>query len=228
MPTCCHADEYSELFGGREARWRTWVFTRFGLHGSAATAAAMAGEAGDPEATLLEVGGGLGEIQVALLESERVASATNLDLSTGWEPAAARLLAQRDLGARVDRHVGDVVDDGDGLSPAHVVVAHRVLCCYPYWRRMADALAMLTLRRLVITLPVDRRRTRAAVGVGNWLMDRRGNDFRAFVHPIEPLLARFADRGLHVVADDAGIVWRTLAMEHDPGAAPGSNGAART
>lgn len=213
MPSCCHADEYATLFGGREARLRAWWFDRVGLRGSEATAAALAAEVGGPDATVLEVGGGLGELQVTLLEQGRAGSATNLDLSPGWEQAAGRLLARRGLADRVERRLGDVVDDVDDLPPADLVVAHRVLCCYPYWRRMVDALATLTRRRLVIALPVDRRRTRAVIGIGNWFLQWRGNDFRVFVHPVDAILARFAEHGLQVVADDAGLAWRTLALE---------------
>lgn len=222
MATCCHADEYSSLFGGGEATLRAWLFQRFGLRGSAevaadmagpAVAAGMAGAAGGPDATLLEVGGGLGEIQVTLLESGRVASATNVDLSRGWEQRAERLLAERGLADRVDRRVGDVVDDAEKLPSADLVVAHRVLCCYPYWRRLVDALAGLAERRLVVTLPVDRRRTRAGVTLGNRYLAWRGMDFRVWVHPVDPVLARFADHGLVVADDHVGLVWRTLALE---------------
>lgn len=210
--SCCHADEYSSLFGGGEATVRSWVFRRLGLHGSARRAAALAADAGDPRATLLEVGGGLGEIQVRLLEDDRAATSTNVDLSTGWERRADELLDERGLSDRVDRRIGDVVDDVDDLPTADLVVGHRVLCCYPHWERMVDAFAALTRRRLVVTLPVDRRRTRAFMAVANRLLARRG-DFRTHVHPVDAVLDRFADRGLEVVGDDVGLAWRTIALE---------------
>lgn len=210
--SCCHADEYSSLFGGSEATARSWLYRHTGLHGSARRAAAMAAAAGDHDTTVLEVGGGLGEIQVELLESDHAATTTNLDLSTGWERRAEELLAHRGLADRVDRRIGDVVDDADDLGVADVVVAHRVLCCYPHWRSMVDAFAALTGRRLVVTLPLDRRRTRAALGLGNRLLARRG-EFRTYVHPVDEVLARFADHGLHVVDDHHGLAWRTLALD---------------
>lgn len=213
MATCCHRDEYSSLFGGGEATRRSWTFRRLGLHGSARRTADLAAAAGGPDATLLEVGGGLGEIQVVLLESGRAASAVDVELSSGWDERAAELLAERGLADRVDRRLGDVVDDVDDLPTADLVVAHRVLCCYPYWERMVDALVALTRRRLVVTLPVDRRRTRMFVGLGNRLMARSGRQFRAHVHPVDDVLRRFAASGLQVVADHRGLAWRTLALE---------------
>lgn len=213
--SCCHADEYSSLFGGGEATVRSWAFRRFGLHGSARSAADMAADAGDPAATLLEVGGGLGEIQVRLLEADRAATSTNVDLSTGWERRAHDLLVGRGLADRVDRRIGDVVDDVDDLPAVDLVVAHRVLCCYPHWDRMVDAFVALTRRRLVITLPVDRRRTRALAAVGNRVLARRG-EFRIHVHPVGAVLERFADHGLQVVGDDVGLAWRTIALEPAP------------
>ncbi|MBY5162767.1 class I SAM-dependent methyltransferase [Salsipaludibacter albus] len=213
MASCCHADEYSSLFGGGEATRRAWLFRHVGLHGSARRAAEFAANAGDGDATLLEVGGGLGEIQVALLEQDRVATATSVDLSTGWEDRAVELLVERGLADRVERRVGDVVDDVEDLPVADLVVAHRVLCCYPHWQRMVDALLALTRRRLVVTLPVDRRRTRAFIGIGNRFMARSGRAFRAFVHPVDDVLAHAAAAGFVVVDDDAGLAWRTIALE---------------
>lgn len=216
MVTCCHADEYSSLFGGGEATRRSWLFRHVGLHGSARRAAELAADAGGPDATVLEVGGGLGEIQVMLLEAGRAASSTNVELSAGWDDRATELLGERGLADRVDRRRGDVVDDVEDLPTADLVVAHRVLCCYPYWDRMVDALVALARRRLVVTLPVDRRRTRVAIGLGNRLMARRGNQFRAFVHPVGAVLERCSTAGFEVVDDEVGLVWRTVALE--PGA----------
>ncbi len=213
MVACCHAEEYSELFGARQSRFRAWRFDHLGLHGSAADAADLAGVGGGPDDHLLEVGGGLGEIPVVVLDDDRAGSATNVELSRGWEDAAGQLLARRGLQDRVTRRLGDVVDDCEELPPADVVVAHRVLCCYPHWERMVDALAALARRRVVITLPVDRARTRVAIGVGNRLLASRGRDFRAHVHPVGDVLDRFAASGWEAVADTSGLAWRTIALE---------------
>lgn len=215
MATCCHAHEYSSLFGGGEAALRAWLFRHFGLRGSAAVATDFAAAAGNPTATVLEVGGGLGELHVTLLESGHAKSATNVELSTAWEDRADHLLAERGLADRVDRRLDDIVD-ADDLPAADVVVAHRVLCCYPYWRRMVDALAAHAHRRVVITLPVDRRRTRAVIALGNRWLGWRGLDFRAFVHPTDRVLARFAEHGMAVAADHVGWAWRTIALAPTP------------
>lgn len=204
------------MFSEAEARRTARRFTRRGLRGSARSLVDGVAGTGVTGATILEVGGGVGAIQVHLLGAgaER---ATNVELSPNWEPAAVQLLAERDLTGRVERRIGDFLDLANDLANAEVVILHRVLCCYPDWETMLGAAVAKTDRILAFTVPVDRWWTRAAVRAGNAFLALRGRAFRAFVHPPGRMRTTLEDAGLGVRSDRLGFVWRTIIAERPTG-----------
>ena len=118
------------MFGARFAQRMAARYRKRGLTPSARAIVDLVTEGGVQGATVLEVGGGVGEIQLELLR-RGAASATNLELSHGYEPEAAALIDDAGLGGRVHRRLVDIATDPAAVEPADVVVLHRVVCCYP-------------------------------------------------------------------------------------------------
>lgn len=186
-------------------------YLRRGLDGTAADLALAVAAHGVAGATILEVGGGAGTIHVDLLRSG-AASAVNVELSPGWEPPAAELLARLDLADRVERRLGDFVTTTASQQPADVVILHRVVCCYPHWQPMLDAAGQLAGRVVGLTFPVDRWWTRGAIAVGNRVIGVTGCGFRGFVHPEAPMVGALTGAGFQVSHDRSGAIWRTVVL----------------
>ena len=73
-------------------------------------------------ASVLEIGGGVGEIQLELLKRGAV-GAVNLALSAAYDVEARGLLHEAGIDdARVERRLHDIAEDPDGVEPADVVV----------------------------------------------------------------------------------------------------------
>lgn len=210
MARCCYEGEYAEEFDRRTAERHARRYLRRGLRGSGATLVDEIAGRGLDGASVLEVGGGMGDLHVELLR-RGAAEAYNLEMSPEWEGAAREVLAARGLTERVRRELGDVVVDD--APAADIVVLHRVVCCYPDWQAMLDRAAERTRRTLGLTFPRDSWLTRAFVRLGNAILRARGRSFRAFVHPADRMLARLAEAGLQPVADRQGLVWRTVVLE---------------
>jgi magnesium-protoporphyrin O-methyltransferase len=209
---CCYPDEYSDLFDGREAGRVARRFRKRGLSGPANNVVEAVLARGIDGASVLEVGGGVGEIHIALLEAG-ASQATNVDLSGNWETEAASLLREHELDQRVQRRVADFVDAADDIDPADVVVLHRVLCCYPDLGSMLATVADHSRRVVALTVPRDTWWVRAFMVLSNrWLALRR-RQFRAFVHPISDMVTILGDAGFDVVDDRSRPVWRTLVFE---------------
>lgn len=222
MGNCCYSDEYDDYFGGREATRKARRFRTKGLRGSASEAVAALTGVGVEDAEVLEVGGGLGHIQIALLDAG-AAHATNIDLSAGWEDEAQALLRERGLTDRVDRRLGDFVDDADELPTADVVILHRVVCCYPDAPMMLTAAAAHSRRLVSVTVPVEAWWTRAFVWTGNALLRLRKRQFRAFVHDRATIDGTLAAHGFDLLDDRRTPVWRILTFGRTaPHSAPNS------
>jgi magnesium-protoporphyrin O-methyltransferase len=161
-------------------------------------------------ATVLEIGGGVGEIHLELLR-RGAASATALELSPAYDAEAARLLAEAGLTDRVQRRLADIATDPAAAEPADIVVLHRVVCCYPDYARLLGAAADSTRRALVFSHPPRNPVSRAVVATENLVLRLSGRTFRVFAHPPAAMLAVLAEHGLRQVPARSGRFWRVAA-----------------
>jgi magnesium-protoporphyrin O-methyltransferase len=208
IPACCYDDEYQQVFNPKAAARTAARFRRRGLPATAA-ALVQALQGRVDGGLVLEVGGGAGDLHVTLLEAGVAARVINVELSGGWEEAAAVLLAERGAEGAVERRVGDFVELAPSLPPAEVAVLHRVLCCYPDWKAMLEAVS-LRARVVAMTIPADHWWTRAALRVGNLTLRMRKMSFRGFVHPIDGVIDLLRGKGFDLVDDRPQPIWRNL------------------
>jgi magnesium-protoporphyrin O-methyltransferase len=208
--SCCYRDEYDEVFTTKEAARTASRFESKGLRGTAAELAAAVREATPPGGVLLEVGGGTGDIQVALLEADPTATSINIELTDNWEAAAAGLIDARDLGARIERRIGDFVDLAGTLPTTTAVVMHRVLCCYPDWKAMLTSAVSLSPRVIGVTVPRSRWWIRLIIKLSNLALQLRRRKFRAFVHDPEAMNELMRSGGFTAGYDRSHLLWRTI------------------
>src|SRR5688572_15202774 len=112
MGGCCDPRGCDRMFDDRFASRMAARYRKKGLDKTAGRMVELLAERGVQGATVLEIGGGVGEIQIELLR-RGAASATNLELSPGYEAEAARLLAETGLTGRVERRLADIATDPD-------------------------------------------------------------------------------------------------------------------
>ena len=209
MAGCCRPGGYERLFSAKQARLDARVYRKRGLVGTERSLADLAGDVSG--ATVLEVGGGVGAIELELLAAG-ADSATNVEISGEYEEEAGKMLAERGLTERVSRRVADFVDEP--LEPHDVVVMHRVVCCYPDVDRLVGTAAASTRRRLLLTYPRERPWTRAGIGAINIFMRLSGSDFRAFVHSVARMTAAAQREGLALERrEQQGLIWENAAYE---------------
>ena len=163
-------------------------------------------------ATVLEVGGGVGEIELELLRAG-AAHATNLELSPGYEREAAKLREEAGLADRAELRLHDLAVDSGSVEPADVVVLHRVVCCYPDYERLLAAAADRARRLLVFSYPPRNPLTRAFVAVQHAVFRIMGREYRAFAHPPAAMLAVLERHGLAPVYRHRGLVWQIAGLE---------------
>lgn len=211
MAGCCDCPGYAWIFDDRYARRRAARYRKRGLDRSARRLVGALDPADVRGATVLEVGGGVGEVSLELLR-RGASAATNLELSPNYEAEAARLVDEAGLSGRVHRRLVDIAADPSAVEPADVVVLHRVVCCYPDYAALLGAAADHARRRLVFTHPRRNPATRAFVTTQNTVLRLSGRPFRTFTHPPARMLAVLAEHGLHLTAARAGPVWQVAAL----------------
>ena len=162
-------------------------------------------------ATVLEIGGGVGELQVELLR-RGAARATNLEVASGYETQAGRLLADAGLTDRVERRRLDIVEAPEQVEPADVVVLHRVVCCYDDYERLLSAAGSHARRALVFSHPPRNVVTRAYMTIQNAVLRLMGKDYRGFTHPPAEMIRVLRDQGLRTAYEHHGPVWHLAGL----------------
>jgi SAM-dependent methyltransferase len=163
--------------------------------------------------TVLDIGGGVGNLSLELLE-RGASRATVVEISDGYEDAAAELLAEHHFGDRVERRIGDFVAEA-GLVDSHdVVLLHRVVCCYPDADALVATAASHARASLGLTYPRERALTRVGFRVFNlWLRATRCG-FRTYVHPFTTISAAAERAGLELTSrEHQGLVWENAVFE---------------
>jgi 16S rRNA G966 N2-methylase RsmD len=163
-------------------------------------------------ATVLEVGGGVGEIQIELLK-RGAARAVNLELSPAYQEEAARLLREAGVEERAEFLLHDIAADPAGIDPADVVVLHRVVCCYPDQARLLGAAADHARRSLVFSYPPRNAASRLFIAAENLLFKLLRREFRTFAHPPSRMLSVLEEHGLRRTFAHHPLVWQIAGLE---------------
>lgn len=211
MSGCCGPANYASVFGPRVARG---LAARYRLRGPDRTTRRVLDlltAQGVDGASVLEIGGGVGEVQLELLR-RGAARTTNLELVDSYETEAAALAAAAGVDGRTVRRQLDIAVDPGAVAAHDVVVLHRVVCCYPDHERLLAAAADHAQRLLVLSFPPDTPGIRASLALVNAFYRLTGRSFRNYLHPPEAMLEVLRAHGLRPVHAHRGRLWRVVGL----------------
>src|SRR6266480_5656112 len=106
MPECCSPKGYKWVFSERSARAEARRYRRRGLDGTSRRIVDFLKAQGVEGRTVLEVGGGIGAIQIELLKAG-ASRALSIELTPTYEEEATALLREMGLEERVERRIMD-------------------------------------------------------------------------------------------------------------------------
>lgn len=161
---------------------------------------------------LLDIGGGIGAIQVALLH-DRVTEAEGVDASRAFSEAAAQLAAEHGVRDRLHQQIGDFVEIADRVESADVVTLDRVICCYPDWRQLVTLSAERARVLYAFTIPRRRWSVRVVVAITNTLRGLRNSQFRVYVWDPDEIVATLNTLGMTRRSRDRTLIWDIQVFE---------------
>lgn len=211
MGDCCEPPGYGDLFGARFAGHLAKRYRKRGLDRTATRMVAFLTEQGIEGATVLEIGGGVGDVQVELLR-RGAARTTNLELVDAYESDAAALAAEAGVADRMTRLQLDLATAPDAVPPHDVVVLHRVVCCYPDFQRLLSAAAGRATRLMVFSHPPRTVVRRVMFASQNVFFRLRRTPFRTFLHDPVAMNAAAQQGSLRAVYRHRGQTWHVVGL----------------
>lgn len=207
MAGCCDPRGCADMFGEGFARRWAKRYRRRGLGATERRLVDFLAENDLTGATVLEIGGGVGEIGIELLR-RGAASVTALELSSAYDFEARLLAEEHGVSDRVNRRIVDVAASPDEVESADLVVLHRVVCCYPDYAALLGAAADRCRTRMAFSHPPRNAVSRGFVAAQNTVFALGRKEFRTFAHPPDAMLAVLTARGLRSVLGPRGRVWQ--------------------
>jgi magnesium-protoporphyrin O-methyltransferase len=213
-PQCCGIEQ---MFDAETAQNDRKDYRKNGPSDSTRMLIAQVREAGVQGRTVLDIGGGVGAIQHALLESG-ASQAVQVDASSAYLAAAREEADARGLREKIDFLHGDFVDLAPTLAEADIVTLDKVLCCYDDMQALVRASADLARETYALVFPHDNWLYRGAARVIFFLMNIFSkNPFRGFVHPTAEVEAILTAAGLtRRFYKRSGLVWQVVVYQRQP------------
>ena len=209
MSDCCTPRGYRHIFSERSAHAAAARYRKKGLDSTSRRIVELLLAQGVEGKTVLEVGGGVGAIQLELLRAG-ASRAVSIELTPTYELAAAELLAETGLADRVERRVVDFVEAGTEVDAADIVILNRVVCCYPDMPRLVGNAADRARGTLILTFPRRVGWTRLALATANVGFRLTRREFHVFLHPPSRIREEAEAHGLNVSSDRPGLFWEVL------------------
>ncbi len=208
--SCAHCRDADRFFTNRTAKRELRRYRKKGPTGATGKLVEALKSEGVENATLLDIGGGVGVIQHELLEAG-AREAVGVDAASVYLETARAEAERRGNGDSVHGLMGDFLDLSGDVEPADVVTLDKVICCYPDMQELVARSVGKARRLYGIVVPRETRLVRAAfAGFNLWLRLRRST-FRAFVHPVADMERLIGQAGFEKqFSGQAEFMWNVL------------------
>ena len=206
MSCCCpHSKSGGRLFSffARSYRRR---FTKNGFENSQQQLIEGLEQAGYKDATLLEVGSGVGYMHQVLLE-QGAKNAVGIDLAPDMLKEAQQWADEKGLTDRVQYIQGDFIELLDQVEAAEVTILDKVVCCYPHAELLINSSTKKTNRAYALTYPRNRWFIKAAIEIMAFFLKLSGSDFRAFVHDPDDIERWILEAGFKKTYQAQTFIW---------------------
>lgn len=211
MSDCC-ATTLDAKFDARHAEQEARAYRRSGPAQETQLLIDALRDAGVQGAAALDIGGGIGAVQLGLLDAG-ARSVVSVDASSGWMDVARRLAHERGYADRVEYRRGDFIDLAHSIAPADVVTLDKVICCYPAMQELVETSAARATRLYAAVYPRDSLHIRLVNNVQNVFRGVFRSEFRTWIHSTEAIERLLRRHGFRLRSVAQTMIWRIVVFE---------------
>ena len=206
---CCQCKGIETLFNQKEAEKKLKTYRKDGPAKTTRMLIDALKAEGIEGTTLLDIGGGVGAVQHALLRAG-VERATGVDASTAYMKAAQKEAERQGHADRITYSHGNFVDLAALIVSFDIVTLDRVICCYHDMQALVGLSVAKAGKLYGLVYPRDTWWMRAAISVGNLYFRVIRNPFRTFIHPTQAVDALVRSNGFHQRFYKTSGLWQVV------------------
>lgn len=169
------------------------------------------------DVTLLDIGGGIGDVQLALLRAG-IQESVNCEASSAFINACKEEADRQGFTNRITHIRGDFVEVAESVSSADIVTLDRVICCYHDMPTLVDKSLAKARRLYGVVIPIDKWWVKVASSIYynlRFLIFR--NPFRVFIHPTKAVEALIFNKGFRSIFSQVKGAWQISVYERHDG-----------
>lgn len=193
--SCCHCQAIEDRFDRKKVAKQLKKYRDQGLAKETRMLIDAIKSEGIEGYTLLDIGGGIGGIQLELLRAG-VIRATNVEVSKAYVEASLEEAARQGLADSVALVHGDFVERAPELPPADIVTLDRVICCYHDMDSLVGLSSARADKLYGVVYPRDTWWTKLDTSLRNLRSRMNSDPFRLFVHATKEVDAIVRANGL--------------------------------
>jgi magnesium-protoporphyrin O-methyltransferase len=192
---CCQCEGIEREFDTKDAENEIEAYRKDGPAETTQILIDALTEQGVEGLSLLDIGGGVGAVQHAML-SAGASTATAIEASNAFARAAQAEAKELGWTEQVDVKHGDFTDLAETVAAHDIVTLDRVICCYHDMESLVQLSTARASKMYGLVYPRDVWWNRILSRLGNLALWITRNPFRTFIH---------SDVGVHRIVTQAGL-----------------------
>jgi hypothetical protein len=211
--TCCgHCRDAGDFFNERTARRELKRYLRRGPDKPTRLLVEQIQQNSISGKTLLDIGGGIGAIQLELF-SNGLKRSVNVDASAAYQSVSKAAAVSRRVADRTEYHYGDFTDLAESLPQAGIVTLDKVVCCYPDAEKLLRTSLQKCTGLLGLVYPRVNAFTKTGFGMVNLWFRVRRSEFRTYLHSPQFVDAMIREDGFRQLSRQTTILWQIVVYE---------------
>jgi len=203
---CCSDNPASQFFD-KESKKFIKKYRKKGLEKISRMLVDAIEELGIKDATILDVGGGVGGAHRALLRND-ASKAYATELSEEMINAAKVFSAEEGLTDKVEYILGDIVEMNGEIPEVDITMHDKVVCCYENAAGLFEKTLDKTKNIYGFVMPRNYPIARISFGLMIFITKLLRWDFHPYFHPEQPLLDKIENAGFKLKYENHTFIWK--------------------
>ena len=201
---CCQCQGIESMFDKKSAKRELKRYLKKGPSRTTKILLNAVNKIGVQGMTFLDIGGGIGAIQHALLKWGAL-NGISIEASSAYIDL---LKDEIDLTEKVVFKHGDFTTIASDLDSADIVTLDKVICCYDDMDELVGLSSKLAQKIYAVVYPRDNWWTKLLLPIINFYPKIKGSSFRVFIHPTKKVEDIIIRNGLKRNYYNKRLFWR--------------------
>ena len=204
---CCQCQGIESMFDKKSAKRNLKRYLKKGPSRTTKILLNAVNKIGVQGMTFLDIGGGIGAIQYALIKWGAL-NGVSIEASSAYIDSIKEETGENNLTEKVVFKHGDFTTIASDLNSSDIVTLDKVICCYDDMNRLVDLSSKLARKIYAVVYPRDNWWTKLFLPIINFYPKIKGSSFRLFIHPTNKVEDIIIKNGLKRIYNTTRLFWQ--------------------